>query len=124
MKCLVCGKMFNEKRNLYELFRTKKYNVCIDCIKANPINIEFNYIPLDNHTLEIVSLFENNKIINYEGFHNEYEKIYMKLVESKKNSQIIFSDSFILDEKTIGEYNEISRNIDKDILVLTNVLLE
>ena len=62
MKCLVCNNYFNERRSILTLFDTKKYFICTNCLKRYPIEIEFNTIPLDNHVIEIVSLFKKNKM--------------------------------------------------------------
>ena len=96
MKCLVCNNYFNERRNLTTLFDTKKYYICNQCIKRHPLELEFNIIPLDYHNLEIVSLFKKNKRINYDGFIKEYSSIYENLVNTKKNSLVIFCDFFYL----------------------------
>ena len=106
MKCLVCDKEFNEKRFLSDLFRTKKYYVCLNCLKNNPIDIQFNIVPLDNHMLEIVSLFPKDRHINYDGYIDEYSKVYQKLLETKKNEQVIMCDSFILNEKKMNIFND------------------
>lgn len=122
MKCLVCGNDFNEKRYLSDLFRTKKYYICLKCMKEHPIEINFNNIPLDNHTLEIVALFKKDDYINYDGYIKEYSAIYEKLLLTKKEQQLIMCDSFVLNEENIEKYNYISQTLDKDIVVLTNVL--
>lgn len=122
MKCLVCENEFNEKRFLSDLFRTKKYYVCINCLRKYSIDLQFTNIPLDNHVLEIVSLFSKDYRINYEGFMNEYNSIYQKLLETRQNEQLIMCNSFYLNEETIEKYNGISRVLDKDIVVLTNIL--
>ena len=70
MKCLVCGKDFVIKRGFNDILRTKKEFVCDKCYKDNPIEIEFNYIPLKNHQLEIVSLFKTS-YVNHDAFINE-----------------------------------------------------
>lgn len=122
MKCLVCNNYFNERRNLTTLFDTKKYYICNQCIKRHPLELEFNIIPLDYHNLEIVSLFKKNKRINYDGFIKEYSSIYENLVNTKKNSLVIFCDFFYLNDEKIEEFNFISTLLDKDILILTNLL--
>lgn len=122
MKCLVCNNYFNERRNLTTLFDTKKYYICNQCIKRHPLELEFNIIPLDYHNLEIVSLFKRNKRINYDGFIKEYSSIYENLVNTKKNSLVIFCDFFYLNDEKIEEFNFISTLLDKDILILTNLL--
>jgi hypothetical protein len=121
MLCLVCGKYFNEKRLLKELFRTKEYHVCPDCFKENPIKVEFSNIPLDKHTLEIVSIFDSNNHINYVGFTEEYSSIYENVIRMKQKEQVIMCDSFTLDEEILNEYNYISNNLDKDIVIVTNI---
>ena len=122
LKCLVCGKEFNEKRYLTDLFRTKKYYICMKCIKEHPIELNYNNIPLDSHMLEIISLFKKEEYINYDGYFYEYSSIYQKLLEIKKEEQLIMCDSFVLNEETIEKYNYISKTLDKDIVILTNVL--
>lgn len=122
MKCLVCNNYFNERRNLTTLFDTKKYYICNQCIKRHPLELEFNIIPLDYHNLEIVSLFKKNKRINYDGFVKEFSTIYENLVNTKKNSLVIFCDFFYLNDEKIEEFNFISTLLDKDILILTNLL--
>ena len=122
MKCLVCNNYFNERRNLTTLFDTKKYYICNQCIKRHPLELEFNIIPLDYHNLEIVSLFKKNKRINYDGFVKEFSTIYENLVNTKKNSLVIFCDFFYLNDEKIEEFNFISTLLYKDILILTNLL--
>ena len=120
MLCLVCGNYFNEKRLLSELFRTKEFHVCPKCYKQNPINIEFSNIPLDNHSLEVVSIFNSSTNISYVGFTEEYSSIYEKVIKSKPKVQVIMCDSFTLNEEVLEEYNHISNNLDKDIVIVTN----
>ena len=122
LKCLVCGNEFNEKRYLSDLFRTKKYYICLKCMRKHPVELSFNNIPLDSHMLEIISLFNKEEYINYDGYIYEYSSIYQKLLETRKNEQLIMCDSFILNEETIEEYNYISKTLDKDIIILTNIL--
>ena len=122
MKCLVCNNYFNERRSVISLFDTKKYYICSNCLKKHPFEVEFNTIPLDNHTLEIISLFKKNKRINYEGFITEFSLIYENLKSIHKNSIIIFYDFFYLKTGLIREFNYISTMFDKDILLLTNLL--
>lgn len=91
-------------------------------MKDHPIEINFNNIPLDNHVLEIVALFKNDEHINYDGYIHEYSSIYEKLLKTRKDEQLIMCDSFILNEENIEKYNYISKTLDKDIVILTNVL--
>lgn len=121
MKCLICKKEFTVIRRLITLFSTKRYLICDNCLKNNPFELEFNVIPLDNHTLEIISLFKKEKYINYHAFIEEESKIYEKLIQTKNRHQFIFYDSFTLNEKSLYEFNAISNNLDKDILIITSI---
>ena len=119
LKCLVCGKDFVIKRGFDDILRTKKEFVCDKCYQENPINIEFNYIPLTNHQLEIVSLFKTS-YINHDAFINEYSQIYQKLKQEKGNKPIYLYDSFVLTEDKINEFDYLSKELDEDITILTN----
>ena len=122
MKCLVCGNLFNVKREFKDLFRVQKVYVCDKCIKDNPLHISFHYLPLTNHQLEVVSLFEK-PYVNYDGFIYEYSKIYEKLSLERKGQTIYLYDSFVLKEKTLEEFDILSNELDEDIIILTNTYL-
>lgn len=121
MKCLICKKEFITTRNLTTLFSTKRFLICDKCLQKNPFELEFNVVPLDNHSLEIISLFRNEKYINYNAFIDEESQIYEKLLQTKKRHQFLFYDSFILNEKNLYEINAISNNLDKDIFIITSI---
>ena len=124
MKCMICDQIFNEPRMLKDLFRTKQFHVCLNCLKNYPIKINFSHIPLENHMLEVVTLFENDKNINYDAFLEQYSLIYKKIREINSNKIIIFLNKLYLTDEFIEEYDHLSRLIDKEIVVLTNVLLD
>ena len=119
LKCLICGKDFVIKRGFNDILRTKKEFVCDKCYKDNPIEIEFNYIPLKNHQLEIVSLFKTS-YVNHDAFINEYSQIYQKLKEEKGHKPIYLYDSFVLTEDKINEFDYLSEALDEDITILAN----
>ena len=122
MDCLICGAYFNEPRFLKDLFRTKKFYTCLECIKKYPIEINFNYIPVNNKTLEIVSLFASDWRINYDVFFNEYSIIYQNIIKNNENKLVIMFNKFYLTESILLDFEYISTLVDKDIIILTNVL--
>lgn len=124
MKCMICGGLFNEHRKLKDLFRTVKYHVCSSCLKTYQININFSVIPLKHHVLEIVSLFDKDKNINYDAFLQQYSTIYQKICFLNDDKLIITMNKVYLSEEFIDSYEQISTLFDKDIIVLTNVLLD
>ena len=122
MKCFICDEYFNERRCLKDLFRTKYFYVCEKCIKKYPLKIENNIIPLDSHTLEITALFEKERRINYDFFICEYSLIYKKICELNVDKMIFFTNKLYLNEEILEHYNQISLLLDKDIIILTNIL--
>ena len=122
MRCLVCQNEFNEKRYLSDFFRTKKYYICTKCLKEHPIEINFNNIPLDDHMLEIVSMFEKEEYINYDAYIHEYSSIYEKLLQTRKKEQLLMCDNFMINDENIENINYISKTLDKDIVILTKIL--
>ena len=119
----MCNNFFNEKRCLKDLFRTKQFYICNACINKYPFEINKSIIPLEHHSLEIISLFEKDRRINYEAFVDEYSLIYKKVCELNCNRFIVFVNKLYLNEETLDDYNCISTLLDKDIIVLTNILL-
>ena len=124
MKCLVCNSEFNEPRFLKDLFRTKIFHVCQSCLNKYPLKINFILIPLDYHQLEIVFLFPKDKNINYNAFLEEYSKIYENISFLNQDKLIIPYEKIYLTEENLTSFDQISTLLDKDIIVLTNILQE
>ena len=123
MYCLICNNEFVEKRTLKDLFRTRKFYVCNCCLNKYPYNIERSVIPLNNHNLEIISLFEKERKINYDAFTYEFSALYKKVCELNIKELIFYCNKLYVNEEAIENYNQISMLLDKDIIILTNVLL-
>ena len=123
LKCLACGMEFIVKRTLKTLFDTKMYYCCDRCISRYSFKINHSYIPLDKYELIIISLFEKDHKVNYQAFTFEYGQIYKRLFELKKEHIIIMYDKVYLTSVFIRNFNEISTLLDKDIYILTNVLI-
>ena len=123
MLCRICNEIFNERRRLIDLFRTKEFYVCGKCLKKYPFEIEYNLIPLDSHMLEIISLFKKDKMINYDAFVLEYSEIYKKILEINENKFIIFVNKVFISEELLNDYSHLSTLLDTDIVLLTNLLI-
>jgi transcription elongation factor Elf1 len=123
LKCLACGTEFIIKRTLKNLFDTKMYYCCDRCIRKYQFKINHSYIPLDKHELIIISLFEKDHKIDYQAFNLEYGQIYKRLFELEKEQIIIMYDKVFLTSIFIRKFNEISTLLDKNIYILTNVLM-
>ncbi len=121
IKCLICKKNFILKRAFKDLLSCKKAYVCDKCVKENPIKIQFNYLPLTNHQLEIVSLFEK-PYLNYDAFIIEYSQIYQLL--ATRNKPIYLYDSFVLKEQNLLEFDYLATQLDDDIIILTNTYID
>ena len=114
---------FSENRRLIDLFRTKEFFVCNECIKKYPFEIEYNYFPLEGYVLEVISLFKRDRYINYDAFLYEYSEIYKKITELNKEKLILFNSKLFITEENIKNYSYISTLLDTNIIILTNVLL-
>ena len=123
MLCLVCGCEFLIRRTLVSLFSFKEYFCCDKCLARYPFKINYSHIPLDNHELIIVSIFEKDHKVNYDGFILEYSQIYYRLKEVIKTMLMVMYDRVYLSSDFIKKYTHISTLLDKDIYILTNVLI-
>ena len=107
---------------LKDLFRTKNYLICNSCLKKYPFKIDRSVIPLDNHNLEVISLFQKDKRIYYDAFVYEFSFIYKRISELNVEKQILFTNKLFINEDKLENYNQISILLDKDLVILTNVL--
>ena len=123
MECLVCGGDFIVRRTLLTLFSLKKYYCCDKCIKKYQFMINYNHIPLDNHELIIISLFDKDYKVNYAGFLLEYSEIYKRLLSLLNDEIIITMDKLFLSSEIIENYSHISTLLDKNIYILTYILI-
>ena len=87
------------------------------------INSATGYSIKYNHELIIISLFEKDHKINYLAFILEYSSIYIRLSELNEGQIIIMYDKVYLTSIFINNFNNISTLLDKDIYILTNVLI-
>lgn len=122
MRCLICDEEFNVIRTLKDLFRVKKFYICDNCLKRYPIKINYSTIPLYKKNLDIIYLFEKEPKIKYEGYIIEFSAIYKKLVETNPDKLIFTYDFFNLSYEKLSEFEHISTLLDKDIIILTNIL--
>lgn len=123
MECLVCGEEFIIERNLRNLFSFKRYYCCNKCIEKYKFNINFNHIPINDHELVIVSLFDKDYKVNYSGFILEYSEVYTRLMTLLKDEIIIPYDKVFLSSEFIENFSNFSTLLDKNIYILTYVLI-
>lgn len=105
------------------MFSFKTYYCCDKCFNKYSFKINYSHIPLDNHELIIVSLFDKDYKVNYQGFILEYSEIFSRLSLLIKNDLIIPMDKVYLSDEIIEKYSHISTLLDKNIYILTNVLI-
>ena len=118
--CLNCGCKFYIKRNILELFSTKKEYLCMACYKKYPLNIKFEDIILDNYEVRIVSMFNELKVKDLNYYINEYDKIYKSLLKTT-NLPIIFVDEIILNDDTFEELDAMTKLFKSNLIILTFV---
>jgi hypothetical protein len=68
-------------------------------------------------------LFEKDKRINYDAFIYEFSELYKKVCELNNEKLILFFNKLYISEEIIENYNHISTLLDRDLVILTNVLL-
>ena len=89
MKCLNCGKEFGIERSIFNLFDTKDYYICDKCLKEHPIEINYQTIPIKNHTLDIISLLKKNDYVNIKAYLDLYNSIYDEMKTKYPNKLIV-----------------------------------
>ena len=111
------------KEGCWKICLEQRSYTCLNCLSKYPLEIEYNYFPLDKHMLEVVSLFKKDRNINYDAFTIEYSEIYKKIYELNDDKLILFENKLFPNDEIIQNYSQISTLLDTDIIILTNILL-
>ncbi len=120
IKCLNCKNDFYVKRNFLTLFETKKYYICDDCFKKNPINFKYENVKLENFDLSIISMTDNCYKFNIDAYQKEISLTTKKII--KKDYFFIYLDIFKLNDTNIEIINFLANDVKKNILLLCFVL--
>ncbi len=116
IKCLNCENEFYVKRNFLTLFETKKYYICDECRKNNPIDFKYENIRLENYNLLIISMVENCYKFNIDSYQKEISKTCKYFI--KKDYFFVYLDIFILNDINIEIINFLANDVNKNILLL------
>ena len=94
----------------------------MECYQKYPMKINEVLIPIKEKMVKVITLFDFDHNINYEGFKFEFDTLYKKLFKDKTRLVICYKKVY-LTEYFIKELEAISTLLDKEITILTNVLI-
>ena len=84
--------------------------------KGHELDLELEYIPLDEYDCYLLSMFKDNKVRNYDYFQKEYSEIFKFF--NNLNYHVIFYEKSIEDFDDIKNLDIISKLVQSDILVI------
>ena len=96
--------------------------LCDDCYNKFPIDMKLEYLPLDEHNLYILSLFQNTNRINKNFYNNEISQIFNYFYNL--GYHIIFNDTLNYDMDNVLLLDSITKVLNKDILLMTYNVIE
>ena len=80
------------------------------------LDLEMEYIPLEEHNCYMLSMFKNSNYKNYDLFQKEYSEIFDFF--NNLDYHVIFYEKRIEDFEDIKNLDIISKLVDEDILVI------
>ena len=119
MVCRNCGSLFLKRRSIKDLFSLKEDTICPGCYKKYQFNINYEVIPLDNHLLEIITLYPKQIYINFACFEDLAKELLGYLKKISKNKHIEYVRILRIDDEIIEYYECLARKKNKNILILT-----
>ena len=96
--------------------------LCDDCYSKFPIDMRPEYIPLDEHNLYILSLFQKNNKINKNLYNDEVSQIFNYFYNL--GYHIIFNDTINYDMNNVLLLDSITKLLNKDVLLMTYNVIE
>ncbi len=115
MICKVCKRAFIIKRNIIDLFSSQRYFMCDECYIKNPINIKLSKLPLDdNYILTVISILDEDKLVNFDAYLNEYSLIAEKYMH---NTMVLY-DVFRPNKTILDNMSAIAKLEKTNICVL------
>ena len=84
--------------------------------KGQELDLELEYIPLDEYDCYLLSMFKDNKVRNYDYCQKEYSEIFKFF--NNLNYHVIFYEKSIEDFDDIKNLDIISKLVQSDILVI------
>lgn len=123
MRCKICNKKFEIKKNFSNLLKVERYYICDTCYKKYPISLDMFTMPLSKgRILYVYTLFSEDKRIDTTAFIKEISMIYKFCLNKYRGDIIILEESFKIDESGMYNFNVISKLLDKNIVVITDFI--
>lgn len=115
MKCLICKKLFFEKRTIKSLFSEEIETKCFSCREKHFI-IPYEVVyPISNHLLFLTIIFISKNQLNEDAFMKEIGSALMKYMIKKHRSDIIL----FVEEMTEDLYNALDAFNSCDIFLIS-----
>lgn len=124
MRCKICNKKFEMKRDFSNILEIQRYYICDTCYRKYPISLDMFTIPLSNgRILYIYTMFEQNYLIDTTPFIKELSILYKYCLNKYKKTLIFLENGFRIDDKTLFNYDTISKIEQKNIVVITDFIM-
>ena len=104
MRCKICKKGYYPYQFLFQMKQSINYSICEKCFVKHPVFFEYEMIPLDYHTLEIMHCI-------YDGFYPSYayDSIVFNIIDQvNQNNHVTFLIYEELNEESIEYLSQIN----------------
>lgn len=102
------------------LFETKKYYICDECRKSNPIAFKYENVKLENYNLLIISMLDNDYKFNINSYQREISASAKYFIA--RDYFFVYLDVFSLNDINIEILSFLADTVDNNILLLCSIL--
>lgn len=118
MICHNCGKKFYVKRGFLQLFETKKYYVCNQCLNAFNFHPFVERIALENYNLVSISLYSNKTYTNLVSFSEQIAYLVERISKNHPDYFLVYEDEIRLTDEMIELLSFLADSVQQNILLI------
>lgn len=123
MRCSICKRKFEIKRNFNNLLKIERYYICDSCYKKYPISLDMFTMPLsEGRTVYVYTLFSEDNRIDTTPFIKEFSFIYKYCMKKHTNTKIILEEQFKINDESMFYLNVLSSIEEKSVVIITDFI--
>ena len=124
MRCKICNKRFEIKKNFNNLLRIERYYICDTCYNKYKISLDMFTLPLSSgKILFVYTLFDKDYKIDTTPFIKEISMIYRYCLKKYKDECIILTERFYLSDENLKNLSILSKLESKNIVLVTDYII-
>ncbi len=118
MICHNCGKKFYVKRGFLQLFETKKYYVCNQCLNVFNFHPFVERIALENYDLVTIRLYSRKTYVCLLSFSEQIAFLVERISQNHPDYFLVYEDEIKLTDEMIELLSFLADSVQQNILLI------